>query len=44
MTAASPNNPIDIAELLAFYASAGVDEALEDTPVNRFAEAKPKQA
>ncbi|MDG4908619.1 uracil-DNA glycosylase family protein [Mesorhizobium sp. WSM4898] len=44
MTAASPNNPIDIAELLAFYASTGVDEALEDTPVNRFAEAKPKQA
>ncbi|PBB43934.1 uracil-DNA glycosylase [Mesorhizobium sp. WSM3866] len=44
MTAASPNNPIDIAELLAFYASAGVDEALEDTPVNRFAEARPKQA
>ncbi|MDX8470367.1 uracil-DNA glycosylase [Mesorhizobium sp. VK23B] len=44
MTAASPNNPIDIAELLAFYASAGVDEALEDTPINRFAEVKPKQA
>lgn len=44
MTAASPNNPIDIAELLAFYASAGIDEALEDTPVNRFAEARPKQA
>ncbi|MET3591155.1 MULTISPECIES: uracil-DNA glycosylase [Mesorhizobium] len=43
MTAASPNNPIDIAELLAFYASAGVDEPLEDTPVNRFAEARPKQ-
>ncbi|RUU04355.1 uracil-DNA glycosylase, partial [Mesorhizobium sp. USDA-HM6] len=44
MTAASPNNPIDIAELLAFYASAGVDEALEDAPVNRFADARPKQA
>ncbi|WFP62057.1 uracil-DNA glycosylase family protein [Mesorhizobium sp. WSM4904] len=44
MTAASPNNPIDIAELLAFYAGAGVDEALEDAPVNRFAEARPKQA
>ncbi|WP_192249085.1 uracil-DNA glycosylase [Mesorhizobium silamurunense] len=44
MTATSPNNPIDIAELLAFYASAGVDEALEDTPINRFAGAKPKQA
>jgi DNA polymerase len=44
MTAALPDTPADIAELLAFYASAGVDEALEDTPVNRFAEAKPKQA
>lgn len=44
MTAASPNNPIDIAELLAFYASTGVDEALEDAPINRFAEAKPRQA
>lgn len=44
MTAASPSNPIDIAELLAFYASAGADEALEDAPINRFAEARPKQA
>jgi len=44
MTAASPNTPIDIAELLAFYASAGADEALEDAPVNRFAEARPKPA
>ncbi|MDX8481186.1 uracil-DNA glycosylase family protein [Mesorhizobium sp. VK24D] len=44
MTAASPNNPVDIAELLAFYASAGVDEALEDAPINRFAEVRPKQA
>ncbi|MDX8512274.1 uracil-DNA glycosylase [Mesorhizobium captivum] len=42
MTAASPNNPIDIAELLAFYASAGVDDALEDAPINRFAEVQPK--
>ncbi|WP_322418532.1 uracil-DNA glycosylase [Mesorhizobium huakuii] len=39
MTAASPNSPTDIADILAFYASAGVDEALEDAPVNRFAEA-----
>jgi DNA polymerase len=39
MTAASPNNRPDIADILAFYASAGVDEALEDAPVNRFAEA-----
>lgn len=42
MTAASPNSPTDIADLLAFYASAGVDEALEEQPVNRFAEAAPK--
>ncbi|RWK95456.1 MAG: uracil-DNA glycosylase [Mesorhizobium sp.] len=28
----------DIADLLAFYASAGVDEALEEEPLNRFAE------
>ncbi|UVK44523.1 uracil-DNA glycosylase [Mesorhizobium sp. AR07] len=41
MTAASPNNRPDIADLLAFYASAGVDEALEDQPVNRFADPKP---
>ncbi|WP_296745441.1 uracil-DNA glycosylase family protein [Mesorhizobium sp.] len=44
MTAASPNTPIDVAELLAFYASAGADEALEDAPVNRFAEARPRPA
>ncbi|MBZ9795801.1 uracil-DNA glycosylase family protein [Mesorhizobium sp. ES1-4] len=42
MTAASANNPVDFADLLAFYASAGVDDALEDAPVNRFAEAAPK--
>ncbi|WP_179296330.1 MULTISPECIES: uracil-DNA glycosylase [unclassified Mesorhizobium] len=42
MTAASPNSPTDIADILAFYASAGVDEALEDGPVNRFAEAAPR--
>lgn len=44
MTAASPNNPVDFADLLAFYASVGVDEALEDAPVNRFSEAAPKPA
>ncbi|MDX8451881.1 uracil-DNA glycosylase [Mesorhizobium sp. VK9D] len=38
MTAASPSTPAEIAELLAFYASAGVDDALEDAPINRFAE------
>ncbi|MCV3210426.1 uracil-DNA glycosylase [Mesorhizobium sp. YC-39] len=42
MTAASRNNRPDIADLLAFYASAGVDEALEEAPVNRFAEMAPK--
>lgn len=44
MTAASPTSRQDLADLLAFYASAGVDEALEDAPVNRFAEASPRQA
>jgi len=41
---AAPSTPAEIAELLAFYASAGVDDALEDAPVNRFVEAsRPKQ-
>ncbi|MBA1142054.1 uracil-DNA glycosylase [Mesorhizobium neociceri] len=44
MTAASPKNRSELADLLAFYASAGVDEALEDAPVNRFAEATPRPA
>ncbi|TPI80053.1 uracil-DNA glycosylase family protein [Mesorhizobium sp. B2-8-9] len=44
MPAASPSTPAEIAELLAFYASAGVDDALEDAPVNRFAEAAAKSA
>ncbi|MER8611334.1 uracil-DNA glycosylase [Mesorhizobium sp. M0189] len=43
MTAAPHNNRADLAELLAFYASAGVDEALEEQPVNRFAEARPPE-
>jgi uracil-DNA glycosylase family 4 len=43
MIAGIPNRT-DLAELLAFYASAGVDEALEEQPVNRFADAAPKQA
>ncbi|MER8485691.1 uracil-DNA glycosylase [Mesorhizobium sp. M1322] len=42
MTAVSRDNRFDIADLLAFYASAGVDEALEEGPVNRFAEAASK--
>ncbi|RWM18844.1 uracil-DNA glycosylase [Mesorhizobium sp.] len=44
MTAVSLKTPAELTELLAFYASAGVDEALEDAPINRFAEARPKQA
>lgn len=44
MTATSPSTPAEIAELLAFYASAGVDEALEDAPINRFAEAAARSA
>ncbi|TIQ42173.1 MAG: uracil-DNA glycosylase [Mesorhizobium sp.] len=44
MTAASLKTPAELAELFAFYASAGVDEALEDAPVDRFAEARPRQA
>jgi len=44
MTVASPSTPAEIAELLAFYASAGVDDALEDAPINRFADVQPKQA
>lgn len=31
----------DLRELLLFYADAGVDEALEDSPVDRFAESAP---
>lgn len=42
MTAVSPDNRPNIADLLAFYASAGVDEALEEEPLNRFAEAASK--
>ena len=44
MTAASPSTPAEIAELLAFYASAGADDALEDAPINRFAEPTAKSA
>jgi uracil-DNA glycosylase family 4 len=42
MTAVSRDTRPDIADLLAFYASAGVDEALEEEPVNRLAEAASK--
>ncbi len=34
----SPEAAIDLADLLAFYAEAGVDEAMGDAPVDRFAE------
>ena len=38
MTAIAKEPPAGLRELLAFYADAGVDEALDDEPVNRFAE------
>lgn len=46
MPAASPDHRADLRDILAFYAEAGVDEALTDQPVNRFAAAvlKPTQA
>ena len=40
MSAMPNENPPGLRELLAFYAQAGVDEPLDDEPVNRFAEAK----
>ena len=43
MVAASPNNRPDLQDLLAFYAEAGVDEPLEDAPVDRFRQAAPQQ-
>lgn len=36
MTAVSPDTRIDLRELLAFYADAGVDEPLADEPIDRF--------
>lgn len=39
MTAVQRDHPPGLAELLAFYAEAGVDEALSEEPVNRFAAA-----
>ena len=35
--ASTSSQPTDLADLLAFYAEAGVDEALSDAPINRFA-------
>jgi len=37
-----PLDPVRLRELLAFYADAGVDEALVEEPLNRFAEASAK--
>lgn len=42
MNATAPTT--DIHALLAFYAEAGVDEALDDAPVNRFEEKPPQPA
>ncbi|MGN6534482.1 MAG: uracil-DNA glycosylase, partial [Mesorhizobium sp.] len=36
MTAASPDHRADLRDILAFYAEAGVDEALAEEPVDRF--------
>ncbi|WP_274424828.1 uracil-DNA glycosylase [Chelativorans sp. YIM 93263] len=44
MTPNPPLDPAQLRDLLQFYADAGVDEALEDEPQNRFAEAPPKPA
>ena len=45
MTAASPDHRADLRNILAFYAEAGVDEALGEEPVDRFAAAaRPSQA
>lgn len=42
MSAATPDSIADIHALLAFYAEAGVDEALDDMPANRFEERAPQ--
>ena len=39
MSAASPDHRADLGDILAFYAEAGADEALEEQPVDRFAAA-----
>lgn len=39
-----PQNPAELHELLAFYMEAGVDEALSEQPVDRFAEAAQAQS
>lgn len=44
MNIASQNTRMDLRELLSFYADAGVDEALSETPLDRFAEAAQARA
>jgi uracil-DNA glycosylase len=40
MTSGSPHDPAEIQALLTFYAEAGVDAALHEAPVDRFAETR----
>lgn len=42
--AAPEPRPVDIRDLLAFYAEAGVDDALEEMPIDRFAESAERAA
>ncbi|GAA2851238.1 DNA polymerase [Aminobacter aminovorans] len=44
MASISGNEPPDLRDLLAFYAAAGVDDALVDDPIDRFAENAQRQA
>lgn len=44
MASISGNERPDLRDLLAFYAAAGVDEALADDPIDRFAESAARQA
>lgn len=44
MASISGNERPDLRDLLAFYAAAGVDDALVDDPIDRFAESAQRQA
>lgn len=44
MASLSGNERPDLRDLLAFYAAAGVDDALVDDPIDRFAESAQRQA
>ena len=44
MASISGNERPDLRDLLAFYAAAGVDDALGDDPIDRFAESAQRQA